>query len=499
MNNNLIQDPGLYWRPLGGNNIDQISGHCYQYTGVVCLNGKTKTSTIVVDLGKFDNHQALGIKNSVAAVPDLRDILEDKTLNLKGLFLTHSHPDHLNGIIIYLKAGYKLPVLYGSKYTKLILENLYEFYKIGKTKQPTFIEIADGDKLNCGCLNIEVLSASHTCFDALSFVISDKTTSVFHTGDFKIDQTTYFRKPTNIRRIASLSDKINFIVGDFYGIDNEGFAWREADVFKRLCNIIKKSRKQKIFLPVYPTHIEMYVLSFLAALKNKKNVIFYGSEDFYAYLNIIKKYGIDFERLSKGKIKIFEEIPSDAVAKENCVVIGDFNDIGYGFRETDENAFGVITAKTFFNPLKGQMNSRNIRYVTLDDEPILQGAGHGFFEDWKYIQNLLPNAVYIPTHCPCFVAESFKTLAEAEGFDLINPIPKNNQLFKLFGNKYELLSTMPACWLVNTKENAFTEVWQKPTSGEGFLKRTFSKRRTNQKFKMMLCKRRNKKCKTQSL
>lgn len=26
---------GFYWRPLGGNNIDQISGHCYQYTDVI--------------------------------------------------------------------------------------------------------------------------------------------------------------------------------------------------------------------------------------------------------------------------------------------------------------------------------------------------------------------------------------------------------------------------------------------------------------------------------
>lgn len=58
---------GFYWRPLGGNNIDQISGHCYQYTDVIKSKKEISRTTIIVDLGKFDNHQALGIKNSAAA------------------------------------------------------------------------------------------------------------------------------------------------------------------------------------------------------------------------------------------------------------------------------------------------------------------------------------------------------------------------------------------------------------------------------------------------
>ena len=67
-----LMQTGLYWRPLGGNNIDQISGHCYQYTDIILQNGKPARTTVIVDLGKFDNHQALGIKNSAAAVPDIR-------------------------------------------------------------------------------------------------------------------------------------------------------------------------------------------------------------------------------------------------------------------------------------------------------------------------------------------------------------------------------------------------------------------------------------------
>ena len=49
---------------------------------------------------------------------------------------------------------------------------------------------------------------------------------------------------------------------------------------------------------------------------------------------------------------------------------------------------------------------------------------------------------------------------------------------------------MPAKWMVviyNTEDNAYmTEVFQKPTSGQGFLKRTVSRRRCMRKFKAYL-------------
>ena len=59
-----INQAGLYWQPLGGNNIDQISGHCYRYTDLQPnKEGNLRRTTIIVDLGKFDNHQALGVQN----------------------------------------------------------------------------------------------------------------------------------------------------------------------------------------------------------------------------------------------------------------------------------------------------------------------------------------------------------------------------------------------------------------------------------------------------
>ena len=168
--NKVIKNIGLYWQPLGGNNVDQISGHCYCYRDVVKEGHRKVTTTILVDLGKFDNHRALGIKNSSAAVPDIRNILADKENYPKALFLTHSHPDHLNGIVHYLKAGYSLPPLYAGKYTFMILYDLLKEYNFPQKLWPKFNVIEDGNIFRFGSFEIEILASSHTCFESLSAV-----------------------------------------------------------------------------------------------------------------------------------------------------------------------------------------------------------------------------------------------------------------------------------------------------------------------------------------
>lgn len=492
-----INQAGLYWQPLGGNNIDQISGHCYQYTDLQPnKEGNLRRTTIIVDLGKFDNHQALGVQNSTAAVPDIRNLLVGEYDTAKAIFLTHSHPDHLNGIIHYLKAGYHLPDLYAGKYTFMILEDLYKFYQIPKTQRPAQITVAPGDKIKIGSLEIETISSSHTCFDSLGFIIKSSHAVVYHTGDMKIDQSTYFRKPTDLKRIRELSGSINYVVADFYGIYDDGFATKEVTTFRKLVSLLQKHNKPKIFLPVYPTHPEMYIIAFLAALKLKKNVVFFGNPDFYGYLHLIQKYGINFTKLAGKRIKVIYTHERDEIAAldNNYVVIGTYNHISAAFDADRSNCFGIITAKTFFNPLKGQLNAHNIKFVGVDEFPELQGFGHGFWGDMEYLHLHLPRATFIPTHTPAFVIDNVRELAAFCGMELITPTPANNEIWRLGKDGYEKIQELPAKWLVvvyNDNQAYLKEVFQTATSGIGFLRRTISNRRCLRRFKMYLHQRQN--------
>ncbi len=486
---------GFYWQALGGNNIDQISGHCYQYTDVVVDDDHhISQTTIIVDIGKFDNYQALGVVHASAAVPDIRNLLSQNIPAAQAVFLTHSHPDHLNGIPHYIKAGYKFPPIYGGRYTKMILEDLFLQFAIDPSLWPEFHVIKDGDIIKVGSLSLETVASSHTCFDSFGFIIFSRYTTVYHTGDMKIDASTYFRKPTNIKRIKELSSQIDCVIADFYGIVDDGFAVREVDTFKRLVKIIKSAKKDKIFLPVYPTHPEMYIIAFLAALKLKKNVVFFGNPDFYSYLKRIIDYGISFTNMAGNRIKVIYTHNRDEIAslKNNYVVIGTYNHVSSAFDASAHDSFGIVTAKTFFNPLKGQFNSHNIKFVSVDDYPVLQGFGHGFLGDYEFLNTILMNPTFIPTHCPSFVIDNFRDLASFIKMSLIEKTPSNNEVYQISQKNCSLVQKSVSLWLAvsyNAGYAYFTEILQKPTSGEGFLKRTISNKRCQSHFKMYLHKR----------
>lgn len=494
-----FEHTGLHWQPLGGNNIDQISGHCYLYTDVINQNSKKITTTILVDLGKFDNHQALGVNNSSAAVPDIRNLLNNNSNAPKALFLTHSHPDHLNGIIHYLKAGYTLPPLYAGKYTFMILYDLLQGYKIPTKKWPKFKLITAGEQHTIGSLEIEVLASSHTCFDSFGLIIKSQHSTVYHTGDMKIDQSTCFRSPTNLKRLSELSQKIDYVVADFYGIYNDGMAVREIDTYKRLIDLILKSHKSKCFIPVYPTHPEMYIIAFLAALKLRKNVVFYGSSDFFSYLKMIIEYGVSFEKMAKGRITVTYTHSKEDIEQlnDNYVVIGTYNHIPHEFSLNRNDSFGIITAATYFNPLKGQFNLNNIKFVSVEEYPELQGYGHGFLGDYEKLNTILSHRpIFIPTHCPVYMIDDFRELANYINMKIVATTPLNNYIYCLNKQGCSLISTLPAKWLVviyDSDDFAYlTEVFQRPTSGQGFLKKTISRRRCLNRFKSYLQNRKKK-------
>ena len=228
----------------------------------------------------------------------------------------------------------------------------------------------------------------------------------------------------------------------------------------------------------------------------KKNVVFFGNPDFYSYLKRIIDYGISFTDMAKNRIKVIYTHDRDEIATldNNYVVIGTYNHVSLAFDATPQNSFGIITAKTYFNPLKGQFNSHNIKFVSVDDYPVLQGFGHGFFGDYEYLNSFLLQPTFIPTHCPIFVINNCRELADFIKMNLIEQTPSNNEVYQIEGKKCILVQKNSSLWLAVTYNAGyayFTEVPQKPTSGEGFLKRTISNKRCLKHFKMFLHKRKS--------
>ncbi|MES2137168.1 MAG: ribonuclease J [Pseudomonadota bacterium] len=137
---------------------------------------------IMVDLGlTFAGPDYPGIE---LILPDL-DFIEDQQERLLGVVLTHGHEDHI-GALPYLGEELKSP-LYATPFTAgLIAGKLEEEGLTGRVK----LNIVErGGTIELGPFKVSFVALSHSIPEGNGVLIETPFGSVFHTGDWKIDET----------------------------------------------------------------------------------------------------------------------------------------------------------------------------------------------------------------------------------------------------------------------------------------------------------------------
>lgn len=433
------QKIGLYWQPIGGNNIDQYSAHSYLISDV----SKDGATDILLDLGKYDNYQALSKNQISAAFPDVRKYLDGRA---KALFLSHCHPDHINAIPHYIKLGYKLPPVYLGRFTLIILKGLFNYFNIKEKDYPEFVEVNAGDDIRIGSLDIKVMTASHTCFDSFGFYITSYNGKLYITGDSKLDSHLLFRKGTDYNELEYLkSQKIDALVADIafsYRTDNHQ---GEIPIYKEFSNIIKDNKEKLNLILVYETHTELYLSAFLAAIKNKKDIIFYGNSTFYSFLIAIKDYGIDYQALANGRSKIYysiEEAKKDNVDYKDFVMIGAFMTLSELAKEypINANTISIINTSTNrFAPLIEQVKEQGINIYSDKDYPCFCCIGHYFLDDIIKLYDLVSPKMLIPTHAPDNLNRLFYIIAKAFKINYFRKPPRNMDKVRISDGKVEVI------------------------------------------------------------
>ena len=130
----------------------------------------------VFDCGiKYASGNVLGIDY---IMPDF-SYLEKNKKRIKGLFITHGHKENMGSVADLLKVIPELKV-YATKYTKFeLLEN--------GVNEKNIVEIKAHKKLNFGNVSIFPISVTHSCPDAVMYVVNTPDGAICYTGDFIID------------------------------------------------------------------------------------------------------------------------------------------------------------------------------------------------------------------------------------------------------------------------------------------------------------------------
>ncbi len=174
---------------------------------------------IVVDCGvAFPQEEQLGID---LVLPDI-SYLRERRDNIRGIFITHGHEDHI-GALPYLLPDLLPAPLYATKLTLgLISVKLEEAKLLARADLREF----DPDQrpvLRAGAFAIEPFRVTHSIPDAVGFGITTPTGLVVHSSDFKLDETPIDGRPTDYAKLNEFRERgVRLLISDCVHVEAPG-------------------------------------------------------------------------------------------------------------------------------------------------------------------------------------------------------------------------------------------------------------------------------------
>ncbi len=192
---------------------------------------------LMVDLGlTFADWEYPGID---LILPDL-EFIERQADRLVGIVLTHGHEDHI-GAIPYLASDLKAP-LYATAFTAgLIAGKLEEEGLTGQVK----LNIVDreGGTVDIGPFRIRYVALTHSIPEGNGVLIETPFGRVFHTGDWKIDETPVFGEPSSHEPLQRIGDEgVLALVCDSTNVFEGEPSGSEGPVYDGLLDEVVKAR-----------------------------------------------------------------------------------------------------------------------------------------------------------------------------------------------------------------------------------------------------------------
>jgi ribonuclease J len=191
---------------------------------------------LMVDLGlTFADPDYPGID---LILPDL-EFIEKQQDRLAGIILTHGHEDHI-GALPYLSADLKVP-LYATPFTAGLIAGKLE--EEGLTGQVKLNIVERGGTVDLGPFKVRYVALSHSIPEGNGVLIETPFGNVFHTGDWKIDETPVLGEPSSPETLTAIGDQgVLALVCDSTNVFQETPSGSEEGVHQGLVDQVAKAK-----------------------------------------------------------------------------------------------------------------------------------------------------------------------------------------------------------------------------------------------------------------
>ena len=223
---------------------------------------------IIVDAGfAFPGEDTPGIDY---IIPETK-YLEDKKDNIRGMFVTHGHMDHI-GAIPYLLAKLGDPPIYTLQLSAgMIKKRLEEFNLADRAKINV---VTREDTVPLGNFRVSFFAVNHNIPDAVGLAIKTPIGQVVHTGDWKFDHTPVNEVQTEFAKIAQLGGEgVLALMSDSTSAIKPGYSVSEKEIGATIDRIFQDAKGRIVFTSFSSLIARIQQVFDLAAKYNRKVIV----------------------------------------------------------------------------------------------------------------------------------------------------------------------------------------------------------------------------------
>ncbi len=364
---------------------------------------ETNDDLVVVDCGlMFPDAEMFGVD---VVINDFTYVRE-RAHKLRAVLVTHGHEDHIGGIPYFLKAFPQTPVV-GTALSIALIKAKSREHKFGEIE---FVTVEPGDRVRYGAIETEFIHINHSVAGACSLALRTPVGTIFHTGDFKFDQTPIDNKPADFARIARIGDEgVLCMLADSTNAERPGHTLSERIVGEAFTAIFQRA-KGRIVVASFASNVPRLQQAVDHAVRFGRKVAFLGR----SLQNVVHfSSELGYLRIPPGTVIKIEDVESYPPEQVVVLTTGSQGEPMSGLARMsvrDHKKFKIVPGDTIVisaTPIPG--NEKSV-YKTINNlyklgATVIHGtdgrshvSGHASQEELLLMLNLVRPEFFVPVH-----------------------------------------------------------------------------------------------------